>query len=98
MTGEMIGADKAYSTGLINHLSPTKEEGLNKAEEILHKIFKNAPLAIGMVINCVNAAFSKDEDGFQFEANSFANCCKTEDFREGTSAFLEKRDPEFKGE
>lgn len=98
MTGEMIGAEKALSIGLINHLSPTKEEALKNAEELLHKIFKNAPLAIGMVINCVNAAYSNDEDGYQFEANSFANCCKTQDFREGTSAFLEKRAPEFKGE
>lgn len=98
MTGEMVGAEKALSMGLINHLAPTKEEGLEMASDLLAKIFKNAPLSIGMVINCVNAVFSKDEDGYQFEANSFANCCKTEDFKEGTSAFLEKRDPEFKGE
>jgi enoyl-CoA hydratase len=98
MTGEMLGADVAYSSGLINHVVATKEDGLEKAREILTKIFKNAPAAISMVINCVNAAFSKDEDGYQVEANSFANCCKTEDFKEGTSAFLEKRDPEFKGD
>jgi len=98
MTGEMIGAEDAFTSGLINHLVATKEEGLDIAREILFKIFKNAPLSIGMVINCVNAVFSKEEDGYQFEANSFANCCKTEDFKEGTSAFLEKRAPEFKGE
>jgi len=98
LTGEMIGAEEAYSDGLINHLVATKDEGIEKAKELLNKIFENAPLSIGMVINCVNAAFSKEEDGYQFEANSFANCCKTEDFKEGTSAFLEKRKPEFKGE
>lgn len=98
MTGDMLGADDAMSAGLINHLVATKEEGLEKANEILQKIFKNAPLSIGMVINCINAAFSKEEDGFLFEANSFANCCRTEDFKEGTSAFLEKRNPVFKGE
>ena len=97
MTGEMLGADDALSLRLINHLVTTKEEGLEKAKEILLKVFKNAPLSIGMVINCVNATYSKDEDGYQFEANSFANCCKTEDFKEGTTAFLEKRAPEFKG-
>jgi enoyl-CoA hydratase len=98
MTGEMIGADVAHASGLINHVVATKEEGLDKAKEVLNRIFKNAPAAVSMVINCVNAAFAKDEDGYQVEANSFANCCKTEDFKEGTSAFLEKREPQFKGE
>ena len=73
----MIGAEDALSAGLINHLVSTKEEGLAKAKEILLKIFKNGPLSIGMVINCVNSAFSMDEDGYQIEANSFANCCVT---------------------
>ena len=98
LTGEMVGAEEAFNSGLVNHLVATKEEGIEKAKEILNKIFKNAPLSIGMVINCVNAAFSKEEDGYQIEANSFANCCKSEDFKEGTSAFLEKRKAEFKGE
>ena len=98
LTGEMIGAEEAFSVGLVNHLVSTKEEGLEKATKILQKILKNAPLSIGMVINCVNAVFSKEEDGFQIEANSFANCCKSGDFKEGTSAFLEKREAEFKGE
>ena len=97
MTGEMLNAQDALSIGLINHLVATKDEGFKKATEVLEKIFKNAPLAIGMVINCVNAVYSQEEDGYQFEANSFANCCKTQDFREGTTAFLEKRIPEFKG-
>lgn len=98
MTGEMVDAKEALSLGLLNHLVATKEDGLFKAQEILNKIFENAPLAVGMVINCVNAAFKFDEDGFQIEANSFANCCKSLDFVEGTSAFLEKRKPVFKGE
>lgn len=98
MTGEMIDAETAYAYGLLNHLAATKEEGLHLAAKILHKIFKNAPLAVGMVINCANAAFRYDVDGFQIEANSFANCCKSQDFIEGTTAFLEKRTPEFTGE
>lgn len=98
LTGEMIDAQKALQAGLVNHVMPGKEEAMLKAKEIMSKIFKNAPLAVGMVINCVDSAISKTEDGFQVEANSFANCCKTSDFREGTSAFLEKRKPDFKGE
>jgi len=98
MTGEMISAEEARKIGLISHLVATREEGIEKAKDILEKIFKNAPLAVGMVINCVNAVHSYDEDGFQIEANSFANCCKSSDFIEGTNAFLEKRNPEFKGE
>lgn len=98
LTGEMISADEALANGLINHLVKTKEEGLQKSMEILGKIFRNAPLSIGMVINCANAVFSKDEDGYQIEANSFANCSKSMDFKEGTAAFMEKRQPDFRGE
>jgi enoyl-CoA hydratase len=98
LTGEMIGAKVALNYGLVNHLVATKEDAIAKAKEILINIFKNAPLAIGMVINCVNSAFSKSVDGYQIEANSFANCCKSMDFKEGASAFLEKRKPDFKGE
>ena len=51
-----------------------------------------------MVIECINAVYTNDIDGYQTEANSFANCVKTEDFNEGTKAFLDKRKPDFKGE
>ncbi len=98
MTGEMIGAEEALSVRLVNHLVATKEDGIEKAKEILNKILKNAPLSYGMVVNCVNTAYSNIEDGYQIEANSFASCCKSEDFKEGTAAFLEKRKPVFKGE
>lgn len=98
LTGEMTGPEEALSEGLVNHLVSTKEEGIEKAKEIFNKIFENGPLSIGMVIDSVNAVFSKTEDGYQIEANSFANSCKSADFKEGTSAFLEKRKPEFKGE
>jgi enoyl-CoA hydratase len=98
MTGNMVSAQKALSLGLVNHVLETKEEAIAKAEELLQKIFENAPLAIGMVINCVNTVFSPEVNGYQTEANSFANCCKSSDFKEGTTAFLEKRKPEFKGE
>ena len=98
MTGDMIGAEEAKSLGLVNHVLPTKEEAMEKAEEIIAKIMSKAPLAIGMIIDCVNATFLPEEDGYQTEANSFARCVKSGDYKEGTTAFLEKRKPIFKGE
>ncbi len=98
MTGEMIGAEEAKSLGLVNHVLPTKEDAMQKAEEIITKILSKAPLAIGMIIDCVNSSFIPDENGYQTEANSFARCVKSGDYKEGTSAFLEKRQPQFKGE
>ena len=98
MTGDMIGAEEAKSLGLVNHVVETKADGLAKAEEIVAKIMSTAPLAIGMIVDCVNAAFLPEENGYQTEANSFARCVKSGDYKEGTSAFLEKRKPIFKGE
>ena len=98
MTGDMLKAEEAKELGLVNYVFESRDEALTKCTEILNKIASKAPLAIGMVIDCINAVYNEDENGYQTEANSFANCCKTDDFKEGTSAFLEKRKPVFKGE
>ncbi|ERM84491.1 enoyl-CoA hydratase [Rhodonellum psychrophilum GCM71 = DSM 17998] len=98
MTGDMIGADEAKALGLVNHVLPTKDEAMEKAEDIMKKIMSKAPLAIGMIVDCVNSVFIAEENGYQTEANSFARCVKSGDYKEGTSAFLEKRKPVFKGE
>lgn len=98
MTADMISAMEAKGLHLVNHVVESQEALIPKCEEILNKIAKKAPLAVGMVINCVNAVYSNDENGYQTEANSFASCCKSEDFTEGTTAFLEKREAQFKGE
>lgn len=98
MTGDMINANQALQLGLINHVCESFGEALAKSEEILNKITAKAPVAIGLVIDCVNAVHNEQENGYQTEANGFAACTKTTDFAEGTSAFLEKRKPEFKGE
>lgn len=98
MTGDMISAQKAKKWGLVNHVVANKKELMGKCEEILEKITSKAPLAVGMIVTCLNAFYTHDENGFQTEANSFASCCKSEDFKEGTDAFLEKRKPVFKGE
>ncbi|ELR69739.1 Enoyl-CoA hydratase [Fulvivirga imtechensis AK7] len=97
-TGDMITAQDAKSIGLVNHVVETQEELLELSNKIMSKILSKAPLAVGMVINCVNAYYSAEENGYQTEANFFSNCTKTEDFREGTKAFIEKRKPDFKGE
>lgn len=96
MTAEMISAEDARQLGLVNHVVPIGQ-ALVKSKELLNKILDKAPLAIGQIVDCVNAAYNEEEHGFQTEANSFGICCKSEDFHEGTKAFLEKRKPVFKG-
>lgn len=96
MTGEMISAEEAYRIGLVNHVT-TKDDLMPKCKDLLGKIMERAPLAITQVIESVNAYYKKEEDGYQTEANSFSIACKSEDFKEGTAAFLEKRKANFKG-
>jgi enoyl-CoA hydratase len=95
MTADTIAAQEAKSIGLVNHVVKTHAELMPLAESILRKILAKAPLAIEMVISCANAVYNKEEDGYQTEANSFSICCKSEDFKEGTKAFLEKRTAKF---
>ena len=95
MTADTISAQEAKAIGLVNHVVSSQAELMTLATDILTKILSKAPLAIEMVISCVNAVYNKEEDGYQTEANSFSICCKSEDFKEGTKAFLEKRPAKF---
>lgn len=96
MTADMIDANKALDWGLATHVVPHGEE-VDKATAILKKIAKKAPIAIAKTIAAVNAYFDKEVDGFNQEVLLFAQTVKTEDFKEGATAFIEKRKADFKG-
>lgn len=96
MTAQMIDAPTALSFGLINHMV-AQPELLDKANELAQKIAKNSPIAITQAIKSVNANFKDGINGFNTEIDRFGYCFGTADFKEGTTAFLEKRKAEFKG-
>jgi enoyl-CoA hydratase len=95
-TADMITAEKAYRIGLVNEVVP-QAELISKAEEILNKIKLRAPLAVASAIKAINAGLKNDVNGYEVEIEEFGNCFQTEDFKEGVSAFLEKRKAVFKG-
>jgi len=95
LTGNMISAIQAVQFGLANYLT-TPEELISKTKSILLQIISKAPLAISKCIAAVNAAL-ENVDGFALETTLFGECFATEDMKEGTAAFLEKRKPVFKG-
>lgn len=97
LTGDMISADEAHRVGLVNHVVETREVLMDLALKIMSKITSKGPLAIARIIKSVNAGFDFERSGYKAEAENFADCVTTEDFKEGTSAFIEKRKPIFKG-
>ena len=97
LTGEMITAEEALRIGLVNHIYEPAEL-LPAAEALAKKIIANAPLAVKYTIEAIERGTQMPlEEGLFLEATLFGLSCATEDMREGTKAFLEKRPPQFHG-
>ena len=97
MTAGMIGAKEALEYHLVNYVT-TSEELLGLAEKIAGKIMKNSGIAVSAAIKAINAGYETGVNGYQVEIEEFGRSFGTGDFKEGTSAFLEKRKADFPGE
>jgi enoyl-CoA hydratase len=97
LTGETISAQEAYRIGLVNEV--VSAAGLiDRAQTILKQIMANAPIAVKFSLEAANRGMDTSQaEGFALEASYFGICAATEDKKEGTSAFLEKRAPQFHG-
>lgn len=97
LSGGMIDADEAYRIGLVNEVVPAADL-ISRAEAILKPILANAPLSVKFAIEAVNNGLNTTvTEGLALEASYFGLCAGTEDKKEGTEAFLQKRKPQFQG-
>jgi enoyl-CoA hydratase len=97
LSGEMIGAQEAYRIGLVNEVVAAADL-IPRAEAILKKISSNAPIAVRYALEATNRGLEASQsEGMALEASYFGLCAATEDKKEGTAAFLEKRPPQFRG-
>jgi enoyl-CoA hydratase/carnithine racemase len=97
LSGEIISAQEAYRIGLVNEVVPAADV-ITRAEAILKQIFSNAPIAVKYSLEAVNKGLEASvAEGLSLEASLFGLCAGTEDKKEGTQAFLQKRAPQFQG-
>ncbi|MDG1159200.1 MAG: enoyl-CoA hydratase-related protein [Flavobacteriales bacterium] len=96
VTAEMIDAQDAYQWGLVNHVVEA-EQVLEKALAIAKRTQRNSPIAINAAMKAVLANYTDGVNGYEAEIAAFGECFGTEDFKEGTSAFMEKRKAQFPG-
>jgi enoyl-CoA hydratase len=97
LSGEIIAAQEAYRIGLVNEVVPATEL-ITRAEAILKQIFANAPIAVKYSLEAVNKGLETSQtEGLSLEASLFGLCAGTEDKKEGTQAFLQKRAAQFQG-
>lgn len=97
LTGDMITAAEAKTIGLVNHVVATHTDMMALATAMLTKILSKGPLAVAHAIQSVNAGYGFEAEGYAAEARNFATLTTTADFKEGTTAFVEKRKPNFTG-
>lgn len=96
MTADMIGAEEAKNLGLVNHVFEV-DTLLEETEKIMRKIMTKAPIAVSKIIGLVNEATTVSPTGLANEVTAFGECFGTEDMKEGTTAFVEKRAAVFTG-
>jgi enoyl-CoA hydratase len=95
LSANMINADRGEKVGLINHIT-SKEDLMDFTNDLAKKISTNSSSAIKASIKCINSNFKDGENGYLTEINEFSECFQSEDFIEGTNAFIEKRKAKFK--
>jgi enoyl-CoA hydratase len=96
MTADVMDAHEAHRLGLANYVVPA-DQLMEKCKEILNKIMAQAPVAVAEIVRTVNAHYSKTENGYDLEVARFGACFMTDDFKEGTEAFMNKRKAAFTG-
>jgi enoyl-CoA hydratase len=97
LTGAPITADEAQRIGLVNRVVPAADL-MSEARKLAAQLARNAPIAMRYIVNAVNrGADMSFADGCQYEATLFGLVASTDDMKEGTAAFLEKRKPQFRG-
>ena len=96
ISAQLIDAQSALRYGLVNYVV-SAEELLIKSNHILQQINEKAPLAIAACIRAANSVFDETKNGYDVEIDAFGECFATEDLKEGTTAFIEKRKPNFSG-
>lgn len=94
LTADMISAADALNWGLVNHVVQ-QDQLIAKAQEMMSKMLSRSPIAIASAIRAVNASLMDEVNGFDVEIQEFSNCFGTDDFKEGVTAFLEKRKAVF---
>jgi enoyl-CoA hydratase len=97
LTADIIPAAEALKIGLVNHVVPTKQEAIDMALGMIKKIASKGPVAVAKSIESVNAGYSFEQTGYKAEMKNFGACADTNDFKEGTKAFVEKRPAKFTG-
>jgi len=94
LTGRSIDANEAIHIGLVNYIVPSTEL-LSKSIDLLRQVIENSPVAINGIIKASNAFYNFEDDGFKAEISEFTTCFGSDDFKEGTAAFISKRKPSF---